>query len=38
MTAHAYTPLAKLLHWLTAAAIITVVPLGIAMVNAAPGA
>lgn len=37
MTTLSYTPIAKLLHWLTAAAIITVVPLGIAMVNATSG-
>ncbi|MDX2143524.1 MAG: cytochrome b [Rhodospirillaceae bacterium] len=32
-----YRPPAKLLHWLTAIAIFCVVPLGIAMVEAAPG-
>lgn len=32
-----YGPTAKWLHWLTALAILTTIPLGIAMVNAAPG-
>jgi len=32
-----YRPAAKWLHWLTALAILTTIPLGIAMVNAAPG-
>jgi cytochrome b561 len=32
-----YRPPAKLLHWATAVAVLCVVPLGIAMVDAAPG-
>lgn len=36
-TPRAYGPAAKWLHWIMAAAILTTIPLGIAMVNAAPG-
>jgi cytochrome b561 len=31
--APAYTPVARTLHWLTAAMVLTIVPVGVAMVN-----
>lgn len=38
MTSQSYTPIAKALHWLTAVAIVTVVPLGIVMTTATASA
>lgn len=37
IAADSYPPVAKLLHWLTAAAVLGAIPIGIAMGNVAPG-